>query len=342
MFAGFLFAFVAAAAFGLVAPLVQRVGHGRGPFATSALLYCGAALAALAIRKPARAEAQLHKQAIPRLVLIAVAGAVLAPSALAWGLQHTNGARAGLMLCAEAPFTVLLAVVVRGEHFGRRARVALALLSLGAVVLVVQQASGPARGSAIGLLAVLAATAGWAVDNTLTAPLASHDPSTVVLAKAFLGALLSAALALVADDAWPTREHLILLAACGATGFGASLQLYLRAQRRIGVARTASIFAAAPLLAAAGAVAMGQPLGLGAALAAIPIGIGLYLHATELHEHGHAHQAVEHEHAHRHDDLHHTHHHDSPPTEPHSHLHRHEAVAHKHPHQPDEHHLHRH
>jgi hypothetical protein len=138
----------------------------------------------------------------------------------------------------------------------------------------------------------------------------------------------------------PLRPALVLLV-CGATGYGLSLRLYLTAQRRIGAARTGSVFALAPFVGASVAIAFGdRALDWLTALAAALFGFGVYLHASEHHEHEHHHDPVEHDHPHRHDDGHHDHTHDPPVGGEHSHAHRHGALVHSHEHAPDLHHDH--
>jgi drug/metabolite transporter (DMT)-like permease len=338
---GFALAFAAAVAFGATAPIVQHIGRGIGPFATAALLYVGAASVAWLTKRRAAAEAPLRTMHAPRLVVIALAGAVVAPTALAWGLQHTNGTSASLMLNVEAPLTVLFGALLYREHVGRRVWLALAFMMSGALLLFWGRAS-EAPTQAIGLFAIFVATVGWAFDNTLTVRLSSFDSSSVVFAKAAMGAPLSAILALSFHETWPRLPIAAGLIACGATGYGASLRLYLLAQRHLGAGRTASIFGVAPFVAAIMAFALGQSLGLGTLLAAAPMAIGLYLHLSERHEHRHIHDSVEHEHAHVHDDGHHTHAHVPMPAGAHSHLHRHDAIEHVHEHMPDVHHGHAH
>jgi drug/metabolite transporter (DMT)-like permease len=191
-------------------------------------------------------------------------------------------------------------------------------------------------------LAIAGATLGWALDNTLSRALAEHDPVVVVAGKGALGALLTAAVAFAVGAPRPDKMGPVLvLCLCGATGYGLSLRLYLLAQRHIGAARTASIFALAPFIGAALGWVLQQtwptPWSL---LAAACFGLGVFLHATERHRHPHAHPRLEHEHPHRHDDGHHEHLHDPPFTGEHSHPHRHEPVEHEHDHLPDAHHEH--
>src|SRR3954471_25004266 len=102
---GSALALLAAAAFGATTPLVQSFGRGVGPFVVAMLLYAGDALVAVATRQGKAHEAPLQLRHAPRLLAMAMAGAVAAPAALAWGLARTSGVSAGLGLNFEAVFT---------------------------------------------------------------------------------------------------------------------------------------------------------------------------------------------------------------------------------------------
>jgi drug/metabolite transporter (DMT)-like permease len=339
---GGLLALLAAALFGVSTPLVQRYGVGIGAFSTAALLYAGAALIGAVLRRPIGREAGLQRQDLPRLLAMAAFGAVLGPVALAWGLQRTSGTSASLMLTLEALFTAVLAWRLYGESMDKRVWAAMALLLAGGMLLVVDQGrSGDVR--LLGLLAVLLATAAWGVDNTLSRALAERDPGRVVLAKAALGATATTVLAVAFREPLPAPSVAIALLVVGATGYGLSLRFYLLAQRAFGAARTGSVFAFAPFVGAALALALGDRSG-GPLLAvgSLLMLAGVVLHLAERHGHPHVHEPLAHEHAHRHDDGHHEHVHDPMPAGEHSHPHRHEPVTHQHEHVPDAHHAHRH
>ncbi len=338
---GSLVALVSALAFGATTPLVQKLAREAGAFATACLLYAGAALVGLFARS--RGEARVTRAHLPRLVTVAIAGALVAPALLAWGLGHASGTAASLMLNLEGVFTLALARIVHAEHAGRRVVVAAAIMLGGGALLVLDRGAGaPGGASVLGLAAIAGAALAWSVDNTLAKPLAALDPASVVTAKAAIGALLSAGLALGARNAWPAALPALGLLAVGATGYGLSLRLYLRAQRVLGAGRTASVFASAPFWGATFAWALGEPAGIFTVLAAVAMLVGLVLHLTERHAHAHVHDAIEHEHPHRHDDGHHAHAHDPMPAGEHTHRHRHERVVHDHPHVPDFHHEHVH
>jgi drug/metabolite transporter (DMT)-like permease len=338
---GTFVAVAAALLFGLTTPLVKHFGAGVGAFATAALLYAGAALGAGRPR-PRAEEPALGRAQLARVALVALFGAALAPASLAWGLQHSGALTAALLLNLEAVFTVALARLFYREPLGRRVLLAVALMVAGGVLLGARAGAGGAS-SALGFAAILAATLGWSLDNTLTRPLADFDPRAVVFTKSLGGALLAGAAALALREAWPSPRAALALLVCGALGYGLSLRLYLRAQRSLGAGRTGSLFAVAPFVGAALAFALGDRQGaLFVAAAGALFALAVYLHATEAHQHRHHHERLEHEHAHRHDDGHHTHAHTPEVVGEHSHPHRHEVVDHEHPHGADLHHRHGH
>ena len=339
---GGLLALLAAVLFGVSTPLIQRFGEGLGALTTAALLYAGAAAAGLLSRQRATQEARLERGDLPRLLSMAFLGAVIGPVALAWGLQHTSGTGASLMLTLEAFFTVLLARYLYGETADRRVWAAMFLLLAGGITLVLDLGSA-GRNQLLGMLAVLLATAAWGADNALSRALAERDPGQVILGKALLGASATGMLAVLFGDPLPPLNASLALVAIGASGYGLSLRFYLLAQRAFGASRTGSVFAFAPFIGAGLAIALGDRSGSWVmALAGVLMVLGVTLHLAESHGHEHVHEPLEHEHAHRHDDGHHDHSHPDMPAGSHSHRHLHEPSKHAHPHVPDAHHRHEH
>ncbi|MBI5508928.1 MAG: DMT family transporter [Deltaproteobacteria bacterium] len=342
--AGTLLAALAAVAFGVTTPFIQRFGAGLDPFVTAALLYAGALLGATGrVRQGgARLEAAVRLRHLPRLVAIAGIGAALAPTLFAWGLQRLPATYASLLLNGEAVFTVGLAALLYREHVGLRVLLAVLSMFAGGVVTVAAAASTSAVGLC-GAVAVVAAVLAWALDNVLTRPFADLDPAAVVRVKALCGALLTGLLSLLVAEPGPSWAQTGGLLVCGATGYGGSLRLYLLAQRRIGAGRTGSVFALAPFVGVLAAILLGErTFGAATAAAVVLFVAGVGLHLTEAHRHAHAHRTTRHDHAHSHDDGHHDHPHDPPPVGPHAHPHAHDARVHSHPHGPDSHHDHGH
>jgi drug/metabolite transporter (DMT)-like permease len=333
-------AIAAAVLFGLTTPLVKHFGEHAGPFATATLLYLGAAVGAVGRRHAGERAPGLAEA--PRLLLVATFGAALAPAALAWGLQRSGALTGSLLLNLEALFTIALAAAIYREPIGRRIMLACALMVAGGGVLALRLGGGGAS-SLLGIAALIVATLSWALDNTLTRPLSDFEPRATVFWKAMVGSALSASVALSFRDGWPGATATLGLLACGASGYGLSLRLYLRAQRLLGAARTGSLFALAPFCGAAAAFVGGDQHGAALiALAACLFGVAAYLHVTEHHAHRHGHETLDHEHAHTHDDGHHHHTHNPPVAGSHTHPHHHDTLEHEHAHAADLHHRHEH
>jgi drug/metabolite transporter (DMT)-like permease len=347
----------AAVLFGITAPLLQRASAGVSSLVSGCLLYLGAGLGAvvlLAAQRRGPVPALWGGRGFFRLGLVAVVGAVIAPVLLVLGLRHTDAATASLLLALEAPVTLLLARVLLREHLGRRVLIAAACILTGGLLLALAPLLG-GRGGAVGstaatmtsaatgALLIFAACTAWATDNLLSRALADEDPVGVVAGKGLLGALVSGLAVAALGQSLPGARSVAALLAIGALGFGVSLQLYLRAQTLVGAGRTASVFATAPFVGAAMALATGSPWpGWTFPLAAALMMVGVALHVSERHHHVHTHEPLEHEHMHSHDDGHHDHRHDVAPVGPHSHPHRHDLVTHEHEHSEDVHHRHSH
>lgn len=340
---GVSLAALAALAFGVTTPIVAWAGADAGPLTTAALLYAGAAAAALLLQVfLRRREARVRSADAPRLIAIALVGGAVAPTLLVWGLQRAGATAGALLLNLEAVFTVMLARAFFHEPIGRRVALAVACMAAGGAALTLDSSIGGTFGL-LGIVAVVGATAAWAMDNTLTRPLAERDPFQVILVKGALGATVTATIAVAGGETLPAIKPTVALLSCGATGYGASLYLYMLAQRRIGAGRTGSVFALAPFIGAALAWVLGdRHAGELAIVAAVLFAVGVYLHVSEKHGHRHVHEPIEHEHMHRHDDGHHTHTHVPPFLGEHSHWHHHGRLEHDHEHAPDVHHVHVH
>src|SRR5207244_12164883 len=76
--------------FGLGAPISKLLLPAAGPFLLAGLLYSGAAIAFLFVRR-SPGEAQLSRQDLPSLIGAIAAGAALAPPARPFGLEGGSG-----------------------------------------------------------------------------------------------------------------------------------------------------------------------------------------------------------------------------------------------------------
>jgi len=338
---GFVWAALAAIAFGLTTPLVAHLTIGVGPWFTAGCLYLGGAIFALAAhrnRKTLTAGFATHWNV---LIPIAVIGGMLAPAAYVIGVHASGALAASLALNMEAPFSVAYAAIVFREFVGRRVIVAMLAIVAGASLMALEHAALGILN--VGVLFVVTATALWAIDNGLSANLSALDARITVFWKSSIGAALSLLVAFALHEPTGSAQTITMIVAVGAIGYGASLVCYLIAQRHFGVARTASVFAAAPFIGALAAIAAHDAgFGLVTGLAMLLMLAGVVLHATERHAHMHRHISEEHTHKHRHDDLHHSHVHEAAVAGEHTHEHVHRQLVHAHEHADDAAHSHEH
>lgn len=336
---------LAAALFGVSAPLAKRLLGETSPVLLAGLLYVGAAVGLWSHRAlaPATKEAQLARADIPKLAIVVLTGGIAGPVLMLLGLSRVTALTGSLLLNLEAPFTVVIAVALFREHLGRYAAIATALILAGAAVLKFEPGSLGADTVGVALLA--AACACWALDNNLTQKLSLRDPFAIVRVKALVAGLVNTSLGLlISQFTLPSAVYIAGALVLGSVSYGASVVLDAYALRLVGAAREAAYFATAPFVGALASVALlGDSLQWHdvVAMAAMALGVGFL--ARERHGHLHQHEAIEHEHVHAHDE-HHQHEHSAgdPPGQPHSHVHRHTPLVHDHPHVPDAHHRHRH
>ncbi|HEY8009113.1 MAG TPA: DMT family transporter [Methylocella sp.] len=343
---GVLLALLSAALFGASTPLAKIVLGSVDPWTMAGLLYLGAGLGLAvahfsrkALRVPA-IEAPLRRGDLPWLAAVIVAGGIVGPVFLMFGLARTDAAGASLLLNLEGVATMGIAWVVFREYVDRR-------LLLGAFAILSGAALLSWQGGASlnwGTLLIAAACLSWGIDNNLTRKLSSADPVQIAMLKGLVAGTVNLTLALAQDATLPGTGTILAAGVVGFLGYGVSLTLFVLGLRYLGTARTGAYFSLAPFIGALlSLILLDEPFTVRLVAAGTLMAVGLWLHLTERHEHEHAHEASEHEHRHTHD-AHHKHSHlpSDPQGEPHSHWHQHKPLVHLHPHYPDLHHRHGH
>ncbi|MBI2782521.1 MAG: EamA family transporter [Gammaproteobacteria bacterium] len=333
----------AAALFGASVPFAKLLLGAMSPWLLAGLLYFGAGLGLTLMRlvQP-KAAIRLEPGEWRWLAGAIVAGGVIAPVLLMYGLSAMPASGAALLLNAETVFTALLAWFVFRENFDRRIALGMAIIVVGALVLAWP---GEARFGALWpALAVLGAALGWALDNNLTRKVALADATWIAVCKGWAAGVVNLGIAALVVDHWPPAATVAAAVVLGWVCYGLSLVLFVVALRHLGTARTSAYFSVAPFVGALIALPLlGEALTPRLLSAGALMALGVWLHLTETHRHQHAHDVLEHEHEHVHDP-HHQHGHDVPVGAEvrHTHRHRHAALTHQHAHFPDMHHRHGH
>ncbi|MBF6567497.1 MAG: EamA family transporter [Candidatus Binataceae bacterium] len=337
----------AAALFGASAPLSKLLLGHAGPLIVSAFLYLGAAaglfiLQRVSSRVSIAKEAALRGRDFALLSAITILGGIAGPILMLYGLTRVSALAGSLALNLEAPFTIIIAVVLFREYLGSRAILA-ALLIIGGTILL-GWAPGSLRADSLGIGSIAAACLCWGIDNNLTQRLSLRDPAAIATIKAAVAGLTTLTIAFAIGMPSPGIGIGLAALAIGSVCYGLSLYLDVLALRMLGAAREAAYFASAPFIGAILSLAIFRMLpGTAEWIAAASMAIGVALLIRENHNHAHVHDELVHDHLHYHD-RHHLHAHlaGESPHEPHAHPHRHSALRHAHPHVSDLHHRHPH
>lgn len=345
---GVVWALLAAALFGVSAPLAKLLLRDAPPQLLAGLLYLGSGTGLAlfwAKRRSAKREATLTRTDAPWLAGAILFGGGLAPVLLMAGLSRTPASGASLLLNLEGVFTAALAWFVFRENFDRR--IALGMIAIVAGGVLLSWEGHLAWGGLAGPLMVVGACLAWGIDNNLTQKISAGDPVQIAMLKGLSAGTVNTAIALALGARWPSVGVIGSALILGLLSYGVSLVLFVLALRELGTARTGAYFSTAPFVGAAVSLLVfrERPTVLFMAAAGC-MALGVWLHLTERHEHDHVHDEMDHAHAHVHDD-HHRHAHTTgmPAVTdpiPHVHSHRHEPMTHAHAHYPDIHHRHDH
>jgi drug/metabolite transporter (DMT)-like permease len=335
------YALLSAALFGASTPLAKIFVGSISPLAVAALLYLGSGIGLATWLLLRRRVPHVAARDVPWLAGAIVAGGIVGPALLMYGLARTNAATASLLLNLEAVLTATLAWIGFRENVDRRVFAGMTAIVTGGVVLAwhtpeVQGVSGP--------LLIAGACLAWALDNNLTRRVSGGDALALAALKGLVAGVANFGLALAMGAHLPAPGAIAAAGLVGFVGYGVSLVLFIMALRDLGTARTSAYFSIAPFFGAALALLMlgEQPVPAFWTAAAL-MALGVWLHVTERHEHEHVHEPVAHTHEYVHD-AHHQHAHDQgwDGREPHTHPHEHGRLRHRHPHYPDLHHRHGH
>ena len=337
---GILRCAVAAVLFGATTPIAARLAEDTPAPVLAGLLYLGAALAVLPVLGRRPLPRVVRGGDLSRMAVAVLVGGLLGPLLLTAGLARTHAATASLLLNLELVATTILAVLLFGEHVGRRV--------VGGTVLVVAAGVALAWSGApelrLGALLIALACVCWGLDNGVTADLGEVAPEHITFAKGVIAGGTNLTIGLLIGGALPGAGATATALLVGALGYGASITLWVGGARDIGAARGQLVFAAAPFFGVVVAwVAFGDDVRGVEVLALVLASAGVLAVLGSDHLHEHEHLELLHDHEHRHDDAHHDHVHDDlPPGVRHAHAHRHRGLVHAHAHLPDLHHRHPH
>ncbi|MBK5274929.1 MAG: EamA family transporter [Desulfuromonadales bacterium] len=348
MIQGPLLATLSAVLFGISPVLCKLVIGEISPILLAGLLYLGSGIGLsfvlirqhINIIREIRCISRHHRYKLLGAVL---AGGVIAPLCLVYGIKYGRASEVALLLNLEAVATTIIAWLIFKEQVSRNVWVGKVLIVLAASIIILKSPEGLVL-STSGILVVLACIF-WGIDNNLTRDVDDVPATALAAIKGYSAGLFNIILAAVLGFGTIEVHQIGGALLIGAFSYGASLVLFIGALRKIGSARSSTYFAIGPFIGILSSLILlhEQPAAF-FWLATVLMLAGVLCLYRERHEHPHVHEAVTHRHQHTHDqDEHHHHPHgEDDDSEPHDHYHVHESLNHTHVHWPDTHHRHGH
>lgn len=339
-------AILAAALYGISAPVSKVLLLELPPTLMAALLYLGAGLGMLGVSlvnvmmKKEAIEAKMTKKELPFVIGMIILD-IAAPIFLMLGLSMTTSSNASLLNNFEIVATSLIALFIFKEAIGKRMWIAISFITLSSILLSVQDFSS--FSFSLGSIFVVLACLCWGFENNCTRMLSLKDPLQIVVVKGFGSGIGSLLICFSLKEFSTNIPYMIIALLLGFVAYGLSIFFYIKAQRELGAARTSAFYATAPFIGVIISwIVLHEGITSSFAVALVIMLIGTYFAVTEDHGHDHIHASIAHEHKHNHEDGHHNHVHAEKVLGEHSHEHLHEPLEHKHAHMPDLHHRHAH
>ncbi|KAF6242992.1 EamA/RhaT family transporter [Nitrosopumilus sp. b1] len=241
---GYISAFFSAALFGSISTLAKPTVSNVEPLLLAGIvsLVAAAAFTPIAGRK----RIKLDRREFGILGLVALLGAVLAPSFYFFGLQSTSASDATILSNSEIVFTVILAILFFKEKIRRTGYFSIGLVFTGVVLVTINTdfSSNVLDFANVGNLFIILTMFCWALDNNLSKILTKTiDVSRIVHLKSLLGGVVLVGIVLllgipisVSEESW---INIILL---GIIGIAAPMFLFYYAIKNIGAVKTILIF----------------------------------------------------------------------------------------------------
>ncbi len=173
---------------------------------------------------------------------------IAAPVCLMYGLGATTAANASLLNNFEIAATAVIALVVFKEAVSVRLWIGIALITVSSMILSFEDMSS--LQFSWGSLLVLLAAVCWGFENNCTRRISSKNTYQIVMLKGIFSGSGSLVIALAAGEKLPDTGAVLIALILGFVSYGLSIFLYIRAQSRLGAAKTSAYYAIAPFVGA--------------------------------------------------------------------------------------------
>jgi drug/metabolite transporter (DMT)-like permease len=218
-------AILAAALYGISAPVSKILLKELSPTFMAAVLYLGAGIGMFIVNlikklsHHKQSEAKMTKKELPYIIAMIVLD-IAAPIFLMIGLTKTTSGNVSLLNNFEIVATSLIALVIFKETIGKRMWIAIGLITISSMLLSV--ADMGSFSFSIGSVFVILACLSWGFENNCTRMLSLKDPLQIVVVKGFGSGIGALIIAIVLGEISTNIMYILLALILGFFAFGLS------------------------------------------------------------------------------------------------------------------------
>lgn len=280
--------------FGIWNPMNKILLQDLDPLALSALIYSTAGIFLFAARysginnhlmsimdSKLEAETFFTRKDYLLIFVTAVSGSVVAPLVYLNGLNNITAVNASLLMNVEVLFTIAFGILLLKERFRKKELIGVFFIVLGTVLLAINGSSvGISVSEGLGSILIVVSTFFWSLDTILSKFLSfKRDLLMISAIKCSVGGLILLTLSLMFHKSFSLPlDHVLYLIFVGVFIIGFTVVMILYSIRRIGSARTGSIFPFSSLFGAIFAfLILKEPLTIMQLLYGILMIIGVFI-----------------------------------------------------------------
>lgn len=303
-----IYAFMAAVFYAINVPLSKLLLAHMEPTFMAGFLYLGAGvgigtMSLFRIKDKKQAE-HLTKKDLPYVIGMIVLD-IAAPIFLMFGITESTSSSASLLGNFEIVATTIIALFIFKEVVSKRLWVAILCITVASAMLSLDGTDGIRFST--GSLLVLAATLCWGLENNCTRQISSKSTYEIVMLKGFFSGGGSLVIAFLLGERITDAKWVFAAMLLGFVAYGLSIFFYVRAQNKLGAAKTSAYYATAPFVGAGlSFLILGERLTYlyFAAFVVMVLGTVLVVRDTLVRHHLHEHEHLV---THTHDGTTHTH-----------------------------------
>lgn len=242
------FAIIAASFYALNIPLSKILMNNIASTMMAGLLYLGAGIGIgimfLFNVKKTPKEELLNKGDLP-YVLGMIALDIIAPILLMFGIRGTTSGNASLLNNFEIVATSLIALIIFKETISKKLWVAIVLVTLSSILLTFNISSLEFTWQS---LLILGAAICWGFENNCTRKISSKSSYEIVTIKGMCCGIGSIIIGFIVGENFPLSIYLLYALLLGFVAYGLSIFFYIKAQAKLGAAKTSAFYAVNPFI----------------------------------------------------------------------------------------------